>query len=395
MSTAVPETYPSFRALVRLVLQSALPRPQKAVLQALLAYARPDLTVYHAQGQLAWACDYTRPTIKEALRALKAQAILRVLGTPRQHHATEYAIDLSRLPSRAPYHAKPLPGDAVSGDETALPDQRASELPPAAILITDQGVTDVPADVPAPRTQGATGVPADEPEGQWLPLSGQMTSPRVVHQEEKKHFLSHTREVSGLRVTAAEHSPPTLTLKGSRPVTKPSLETSAPDSLPVTEALRRWAAEAVPGLPLDREREKFLCYARAHGITNVDWSAALKGWWLEAYDRAVRRGELRRPAGSTPAPMPEPPPLYDAELRAQMRADIARLCGPTGPSVPEAHHGRGPRRSRAASILAEGVMRERDPAYLAQMQARKAMLQAQAVVLRAQEPCLDAAGAAD
>src|SRR6266704_986532 len=103
MSTTAQPTCPSFRALARQVLQSALPRPQKAVLHALLAYARADLTVYHAQGQLAWECDYTRPIIKKALAALQAQAILRVRQGPRQHRATEYAIDLNQLPSRAPY----------------------------------------------------------------------------------------------------------------------------------------------------------------------------------------------------------------------------------------------------------------------------------------------------
>ena len=43
----------------------------------------------------------------------------------------------------------------------------------------------------------------------------------------------------------------------------------------------------------------------------------------------------------------------------------------------------------------EGTTRERDPAYLAQMRARKAVLQAQAAWLRAQELDLQAVGAAD
>jgi hypothetical protein len=141
---------------------------------------------------------------------------------------------------------------------------------------------------------------------------------------------------------------------------------------------------------------KFLCYARAHGLTNVDWSEALKGWWLEAHARAVRRGELQLSTAPKPAPAPEPPPLYDAELHAQMKADIARLYGPTAPSLLGTNGNQKPRRRCGPSILtAEGMALERDPAYLAQMRARKAMLQAQAALLRAQEPCLEAAGAAD
>jgi len=58
--------------------------------------------------------------------------------------------------------------------------------------------------------------------------------------------------------------------------------------------------------------------------------------------------------------------------------------------------GQGLRRRRTSSSSpAADAARERDPAYLAQMRARKAMLQAQAVLLRTQESCLDAAGAAD
>src|SRR5688572_18603698 len=129
MSTVAPETYSSLRALIRLVLQSALPRPQKAVLLALLAYARPDLTVYHAQEQLAWECDYTRPVIKQALAALKAQAILRVLQGPHQHYATDYAIDLSRLPARAPYGSRAVDGYVRAEDGAATPTQQVHGLP--------------------------------------------------------------------------------------------------------------------------------------------------------------------------------------------------------------------------------------------------------------------------
>jgi hypothetical protein len=128
MSTAASETYSSSRALIRLVLQSALPRPQKIVLMALLVYARSDLTVYHAQEQLAWECDYTRPVIKAALAALKAQAILRVLQQPYQHYSTEYAIDLSRLPTRAPYGAHAVVGEAIVEDGIIKPVQGVNSI---------------------------------------------------------------------------------------------------------------------------------------------------------------------------------------------------------------------------------------------------------------------------
>jgi hypothetical protein len=128
-------------------------------------------------------------------------------------------------------------------------------------------------------------------------------------------------------VIPAANPPHGLARTFSRPAAKRVLETSAPDTLPITEALRQWAAEAVPGLALDRERDKLLCYARAHSLTNVDWAEALKGWWLEAHARAMQRGELQLPAAPRPEPRLESLPFYDAELHAQMQADIARLCG--------------------------------------------------------------------
>ena len=142
--------------------------------------------------------------------------------------------------------------------------------------------------------------------------------------------------------------------------------------------------------------DKFLCYARAHGLMHVDWAEALKFWWLEAHARAVRRGALQLPVAPGPTPAPEPPLLYDAELHAQMQADIARLCGPTGPSRSRMNESQGQRRHRSSSSLkAEDMALERDPAYLAQMRARKATLQAQAVLLQARASALEVAGAAD
>jgi hypothetical protein len=382
MSMAVSETCPSFRALVRLVLQSALLRPQKAVLIALLAYARPDLTVYHAQEQLAWECDYTRPVIKQALAALKAQAILRVLQRPHQHYSTEYAIDLSRLPRRAPYGSQAITDDEVSGDGSA---------------ISVQGVNNLPSEAEALAIQPARELPAGKPGGKSVSPSGQLADPQVVQVVPEKIFFLSDESTSPPPSTSPRNDPPrTPQPRHPRPTTRQPSETPAPDTLLLTDALHRWAADTVPGLPLDRERDKFLCYARARGLTNVDWSEALKFWWLEAHARAVRRGTLQLQAAPRPALALEPPPLYDVELHAQMQADIARLCGPAGPSLLGTNDNQEPRRRRIPSILtAEGMPLERDPVYLAQMQARKAMLQAQAARLRAQEPCLDAASAAD
>ena len=377
MSTAASETYSSLRTLVRLVLQSALPRPQKVVLLALLAYARPDLTVYHAQEQLAWECDYTRPVIKAALAALKAQAILRVLQGPHQHYATDYAIDLSRLPTRAPYGSRAVIGEVMA--EHGVAAQRERDLPAEDVMHLVQPTTELP---------------ADEPGGKSVSPSGQLADPQVVQVVQEKIFLLSDEPTSLQPSTGPGYRSPATPRPRSTPRRPP--ETPAPETLPVTETLRHWAADTVPGLSLECERDKFLCYARARGLTNVDWSEALKLWWLEAHARAVRRGVLQLPTAPRPAPVPELPLLYDAELHAQMQADIARLCGLTGPLMLETNDNQGLRRRRTqSSLTAEDMVRERDPGYLAQMRARKTMLQAQAMLLQTQASDLEVAGAAD
>jgi hypothetical protein len=382
MSTAVSETYASSRALVRLVLQSALPRPQKVVLQALLAYARADLTVYHAQGQLAWECDYTRPSIRKALIDLEEQKILRVRQGPRQHYATEYAIDLSRLPSRAPYYSQD--SDAGPTDGAASPGQGEIQLTPEIASFTSQRTIHLPAEDAILPAQHETHVPSDDSGDHSVAPRGQIVSPQVVQQEqEKKLFLCHETKVPDSSVVPAENLPDAPTPTFSQPAAKRSFETSAPDSLPITEALRQWAADAVPRLPLERERDKFLWYARAHKLTNVDWVEALKGWWLEAHARAMRRGDMTPSAVPASEPAPEPLPHYDPELHAQMKRDIARLSRTIWRSMPEIGTDQKPRRRRASSFLtAAGT-------------AREATLQTQAAWLQTRESCDQATSAAD
>jgi hypothetical protein len=400
MSTAAPETYAPFRALARLVLQSALPRPQKVVLHALLAHARTDLTVYHAQGQLAWECDYTRPIIKKALAALKAQAILRVRQDPRQHYATEYALDLSRLPSRAPYRSHTSSDGDVPSNGIGSLGQREIELPADDAFLALQGATQLPPEGATAPAQHENQLPSDHAEGHSVTPSGQMGFPRVVQQEQEKNFCScNGSETPEPHDSLADDPPVTPTPQRPRPAATRPLETHAPDDLPLTEALHRWAAETVPGLHLERERDKFLCYARAHSLTNADWSEALKGWLLEAYARAVQRGGLQSPAVPTPAPEPEPPPHYDPALHAQMRADIAwleRLLGSVGQPMPGARHDQEPRRRRGRSIrTAEGMTLTHDPTYLATIARRREELRAQAAFLQAREQQHEAASATD
>jgi hypothetical protein len=106
----------------------------------------------------------------------------------------------------------------------------------------------------------------------------------------------------------------------------------------------------------------------------------------------VRRGDLQPKALPTPARAPEPPPDYDPELHAQMQRDIARLRHTIWRSIPETGPGQKLRQRRVPSFLtAEGTTCARDPAYLAQIQERKAMLQAQTALLQIQGPSLEAA----
>jgi hypothetical protein len=118
-------------------------------------------------------------------------------------------------------------------------------------------------------------------------------------------------------------------------------------------------------------RSEFITVVLLDVVRRIHLGEALKGWWLEAHARALRRGDLPRPAAPRPAPAAEPSPRYDAALHVQMQADIARFCGVIGRSMAWTDDHQGPRRRHAlSSPMAEGTAPERDPAYLVQMRAQ-------------------------
>jgi hypothetical protein len=225
---------PSLAKRFQAVLRSPLPRSHKHVLLALLAYARPDLTVYHAQSQLATELDYSETYIREILAHRTACRILEVLGAPRQHYATEYAIDLGHLPDR-PIGLWRTRDRALKADASG---QSGTEL------LSEQGVT---------------GLRPDILEGNSVTPRAQLSDPQTNHRnvEEKKLF----------------HRGMVKPMQPRQPALRAGARVPAPEELPITEELRRWMAAHVPGLlegsgfDLALEVQRCLQYHRAHKPT--------------------------------------------------------------------------------------------------------------------------------
>jgi hypothetical protein len=305
---------PSLAKRLQAMLRSPLPRSHKYVLLALLAYARPDLTVYHAQSQLAAELDYSETYIREILTHLTACRILGVVGAPWQHYATEYAIDLGHLPDRALGRWRrrdraPL-ADASGQSNTQLPsEQGGTGLPP------HQGITQLP------------------PECNSVTPRGQLSDPQSNHRntEEEKLFYQGV----GNERPAWPAAP------------RPGTRVPAPEALPITEELRRWIAAHVPGLlelsgfDLPLEVQRCVQYHRAHKPTVryplAQWYEVVKLRLLWLYQQARARGTLtpasvRAPAPASPDEGPSyrrPPPSGDDRMPIeQVHALVADFLGP-------------------------------------------------------------------
>ena len=78
--------------------------------------------------------------------------------------------------------------------------------------------------------------------------------------------------------------------------------TPPPPVLPITDAMRQWAATKAPGVNLEDETERLLDWARANGKTFKDWTAAWRNWIKKSKDFAPVNG-------NRPTPIP---PTFDA-----------------------------------------------------------------------------------
>jgi hypothetical protein len=70
------------------------------------------------------------------------------------------------------------------------------------------------------------------------------------------------------------------------------------DDFTVTDDMRAWAAEHVPGVPVDAETENFRDHHRAKGSVMKDWTAAWRTWMRNA----VKFGRVPAVAHVRPAP---------------------------------------------------------------------------------------------
>jgi hypothetical protein len=99
------------------------------------------------------------------------------------------------------------------------------------------------------------------------------------------------REEKSIKSGAAKTRPAAIT-----PTTKTRAKpaTLIPDPFEVSGAMRAWAAERVPGVPVDHESEKFVNHYRAKGERRADWVASWRNWLLKAEEFAAERGGRQR-----------------------------------------------------------------------------------------------------
>src|SRR5690348_759995 len=102
--------------LVDAIWELQLSRSEREVLQAMAGHANDDGTrVWPSVGLLVWKTDLSETQVHRVLRSLRARGLL----VPVQYaqggrgHATQYRIDLSAAPRKAPFTG-PVKGATIT-----------------------------------------------------------------------------------------------------------------------------------------------------------------------------------------------------------------------------------------------------------------------------------------
>ena len=275
-------------AQVQAVWQSALPRAEKVVLQVLLAYARPDLSVSHAQAELAWKGEYTEHTVSDALKALKAAKIVtEAPGHGRApYRATAYQIDLRHLPTRSssPPRTRPF----IHATDGGPPPITENHI---ALDKSNLSTRDV-------QTRNHVGFETEQNRAltTQTPNDGPQTpthfAPKSIKEtKKKKKFFSHARNRTAVEI------PPRV----------PKIWTLAPDTIPITEELRAWADENTPDVNLVDERDKWLQHCRGNGYRFSDWPKEFQFFWLPKAQSLRPARKAQYSIGHQRAPAPTRP----------------------------------------------------------------------------------------
>lgn len=99
----------------------------------------------------------------------------------------------------------------------------------------------------------------------------QRTNDARVEPEESRG--EESREEKSSTVGTGAGAPPNSDAKAPIPIKRADRATRIPAEFPLTDRMRRWAAERVPDLDLGEAHEEFCAYWRGKGGTNVDWYA--------------------------------------------------------------------------------------------------------------------------
>jgi Helix-turn-helix domain len=146
-----------------------------------------------------------------------------------------------------------------------------------------------------------------------LPSSGRPQPSEAMHATSPVFLGGETRHTSA--AVDDEGNPMNLATHGRRddeavdrggapkPQTRRNAQatqaSSVPETFPITEAMRAWAREHLPGVYVEREIEQFLDYHRAKGNVFKDWIAAWRRWMRHARSFQEQRATSRASSSQT------------------------------------------------------------------------------------------------